>query len=241
MSTLRDILIGASKQEGIVQIYIGKNLNPKCFLLNNKIFFDILLSYFPKNGWTLQNQYLESRTQWSASRSIVSRVERKESEVMGFISPVTQMTHFEERSDIGIHKYIGSYMDITLHKYRPNIVPYRLTEISDKTEKELEWIQDYNSNIDRMFSTLVEEVSVYTKPTCPVKVFMNVVRGGEQRGEHTDKEKVMDTSYSVSLYVDRSLVGYNEEVDNLVEVIEMAMSRYKKTDRGGFQIFKQIS
>ena len=44
-----------------VEIFIGKMINKEKFIVNNKIFFDILTNYLQKNSWNIKSQNISKK------------------------------------------------------------------------------------------------------------------------------------------------------------------------------------
>ena len=213
MTTLTSVLQRNAKSATQLVVYIGRSLNPRCFLTNNRLFFDFLIDYLPKNGWSITDQILHTEMKWSRSRSLLTETKRGSGTCMGFQVPVAQSTWFEEHTNEKIDRYSGSYLDAVFHSYNVSTISSQSTE----------WIKEFHENRDRIFSAPTEEHTIYTKQTCPVRVQMSVVKAPD----------ASDNSYSVQLLVNGSLDGYAEETDALVAILEMAMARYKKMDYTG--------
>ena len=210
-------------------IIIGKSISRQCFSINNKIFFDVLKNYLHKNSWFVSKQYL-SKKYYYGDKYLESTTEKNKSIVLGLDIPITQKATLYEKKEETIKKYRGTYFDIFCHGYMVN--PITETEFSE--------------NIDHIYNEVAEEITIFKKGNSNIELIFSVslaeqprlgVSLAEQPLENKEREP---TIYSVQLSVSNMNELEKEEFLEVFEIIELAMCKYKKTDKTISSVFQNI-
>jgi len=190
---------------------IGKSISRQCFSLNNKIFFDILKTYVQKNGWYVNTQLL-SKKYYHRNRYLESITERQSSVVAGLEVPVTQTaTLYEIEQDV--HKKLrGTYFDLFCQQTKANVIE-NTTEFTEQAHY--------------IYSEIQEEISICKKANSTLDLIFSV-----------NKEKD-PTIFSVRIEISSMNELEKEEFLELFEIIELAMCKYKKTDKTISSMFVQ--
>ena len=200
------------KVDTVLEIFIGKNLNRQMFNINNKIFFDIVYSYLIKNGWNIQNQYIMKSIQ--SKNIILENVLQNElSNLFNFEIPFTSNSTLYRKNNVSIKKYKGTYYDILCNYY----------------EKQNLDTQEFQKNIDSIYNETIEEITIFHKKSTPFSIQLNLEKISES----------MNT-YSVKVIFTDS-ISNEESILELFEIIDLAMSKYKKTDKTITSIFEPLN
>ncbi|MSW21270.1 MAG: hypothetical protein F2873_10270 [Actinobacteria bacterium] len=184
-------------------VTIGKSISRHCFSINNKIFFDILKTYLQKNGWYLNTQRL-SKKYYHRNRFLESITVKEPSVVADFDVPVTQTATLYEIEQDQTKKFRGTYFDIFCQQTSTKV-------IEDMTE--------FTGHSHLVFSEIQEEVSVFKKTNSSLDVIFSV---------NKEKEPYV---FSVRIEIFSMNELEKEEFLELFEIVELAMSKYKKTDK----------
>lgn len=217
--------------ESILEVFIGKNFNRSCFSVNNKIFFDIFHSYLPKNSWNIKKQYI-SKKFYINDFVLETILTKEESNYLGLAIPFKH-TKFLFRKDLEtIRKFKGTYYDLFYSYYN---------------KKKL----DFSSTIDftETYNETIEETTIFHKAGALFELHLIVESLGSSSekesstGIPSSKEKSHgdskgEKSYIVKL-VFNNIPNY-DILDDLVDIIDLAMSKYKKTDKTMNSIFNLI-
>lgn len=194
-----------------LNLTIGKSISRQCFTINNKIFFDVLKTYLQKNGWFVSKQYL-SKIYYYGDHYLESITEQKKSLVLDLDVPVTQTAALYEKKSEVIKKFKGTYFDLFCHGYR--------SEPIDTDE--------FSYHCEEIYNEVTEEITVFKKPNSALEIIFSV---------NKEKEPII---YSVRL----SCLSMNElereEFLEVFEIIELAMCKYKKTDKTISSVFESI-
>jgi hypothetical protein len=213
---------------------IGKSISRQCFTINNKIFFDVLKTYLQKNGWFISKQYL-SKQYFYEEHYLESITEQKKSNLLDLDIPVTQTAILYQKKNETIKKLKGTYFDIFCHGYNAEAA-IETSEFSEKCEK--------------IYNEITEEVTVFKKGNSNIQIIFSVSLGNEQPplkvslgneqpclGVNKEKESMV---YSVKLSISSMNELDKEEFLEVFEIIELAMCKYKKTDKTVSSSFQQI-
>jgi hypothetical protein len=190
-------------------ITIGKCISRQCFSINNKIFFDVLKTYLNKNGWFVSKQYLSKRFYYN-NKYLETTIIEKPSVLIGLDVPVTQKAVLYEKSGEVIKRFRGTYFDIFCHQYSKSEV--------DNSE--------FNENSNRVFSEVREEISVFKKAGCALDIVFSV---------NKEKEPII---FSVRLEISNVDETELEQINLVFEIIELAMCKYKKTEKTVNSVFQ---
>ena len=191
---------------------IGKSISRQCFTINNKIFFDVLKTYLQKNGWFISKQYL-SKQYFYGDHYLESITEQKKSILLDLDIPVTQTAFLYEKKNETIKKLKGTYFDLFCHGY--NVEAIETSEFSENCEK--------------IYNEVTEEVTMFKKGNSENKIIFSV---------NKEKEPII---YSVKLIISSMNELEKEEFLEVFEIIELAMCKYKKTDKTISSNFQQIN
>jgi hypothetical protein len=123
---------------------------------------------------------------------------------------VKQAVSLYERSNEVVKKYRGTYFDIFCQQFR---------------EVELEYVQEFSESCEDIYNEVTNEISVFKKSGTNIEVVLSV-----GREEPTPVFTVQLLINSVD----------KDGVESIMELIELAMSKYKKTDRTVSSSFTQI-
>lgn len=195
-----------------LEIFIGKNINKQMFNINNKIFFDVIYTWLIKNGWFIQNQYILKSVQ---SKDVVleSIINNDISDLLDFEIPFTSQSKLYKKNNDTIKKYKGTYYDILCNHY---------------TKQYIE-LDDFQQHIDSIYNETIEEVTIFHTKSIPVTIQLNLERISSQLNAYTVKVIITDT------------INNEEPLLELFDIIDMAMAKYKKTDRTIASIFELIN
>ena len=187
--------------------FVGKTFNP-----NNKIFFDFLKTYLNKNGWFIAKQYMLKKIYYHGTphmRKCI--VEPTPSVVIGLDLPVTHTTVCY--TTLQEHQYIykGTYFDMHCHQaHTVEAAPATLGALALAPETE-----EVGPS---------EEISVMNKHLCAISVIFAV--------SHSQPP-----CYSVQVRLASVSELDKEELKALFTIIELAMCKYKKTERTFGSVF----
>lgn len=190
---------------------IGKSISRQCFAINNKIFFDILKTYLQKNSWFISKQFL-SKCFYYCDNYLESIVEHKPSILLDLDIPITQTVHLYQKKNEMIKRFKGTYFDLFCHGY--------ISEQIEQTEQ-------FSENCDQIYNEVIEEVTVFKKANSSLEIIFSV-----------NKEKEPNI-FSVKLSCSTMNEAEQEEFLDVFEIIELAMCKYKKTDKTVSSIFQQ--
>jgi hypothetical protein len=137
-------------------------------------------------------------------------IQKGSSTVLGLDVPVKQTVSLYEKSNELVKKYRGTYFDIFCQQY---------------AEVELENIEEFSESCEDIYNEVTSEISVFKKSGTNIEVVLSV---GKE-----DPAPV----FTVQLIID-SLD--KEAIESVMELIELAMSKYKKTERTISSSFTQI-
>jgi hypothetical protein len=190
---------------------IGKSISRQYFTINNKIFFDVLKTYLQKNGWFISKQYL-SKQYFYGEHYLESITEQKKSTLLDLDIPVTQTAVLYEKKNETIKKLKGTYFDLFCHGYN-------VEQIETST---------FSEHCDEIYNEVEEEVTLFKKGNSNNQIIFSV---------NKEKEPII---YSVKLSISSMNELEKEEFLEVFEIIELAMCKYKKTDKTISSSFQQI-
>jgi hypothetical protein len=190
-------------------ITIGKSISRGCFSINNKIFFDVLKTYLNKNGWFVSKQYLSKRFYYN-NKYLESTITDKRSILIGLDVPVNHKTVLYEKSGEVIKRFRGTYFDIFCHQYSKSEI--------DNSE--------FNENSSCIFSEVGEEISVFKKAGCNLDIVFSV---------NKEKEPII---FSIRLEISALDETELDQINIVFEIIELAMCKYKKTEKTVNSVFQ---
>jgi hypothetical protein len=213
---------------------IGKSISRQCFTINNKIFFDVLKTYLQKNSWFISKQYI-SKQYFYGDHYLESITEQKKSTMLDLDIPVTQTAFLYEKKNETIRKLKGTYFDIFCHGYNVEAVE----------------TSDFSENCEKIYNEVAEEVTVFKKGNSDIQIIFSVslseqprlgVSLGEQPrlGVSLDNKEKDPLTYSVKLCISNMNELAKEEFLEVFEIIELAMCKYKKTDKTISSVFQNI-
>jgi hypothetical protein len=139
-----------------------------------------------------------------------SSIQKGSSTVLGLDVPVKQTISFYEKSNEIVKKYRGTYFDIFCQQ---------------SNEVELENVEEFSESCEDIYNEVTSEISVFKKSGTNIEVILSV-----------GKEEPAPV-FTVQLLID-SLD--KEAIESIMELIELAMSKYKKTERTISSNFTQI-
>ncbi len=200
------------KPNSILEIYIGKNLNRQMFNINNKIFFDVFYNYLIKNGWNIQDQFI-MKSIHSKNTTLESILNREISNLFDFELPFSSNSNYYCKIDSVLKKFKGTYYDLLCNYY----VKQPLQSI------------DFQKNVDSIYNETIEEISILHKKSTPFTIHLIV-----------EKNSPSLFSYSVKI-VTKDSISDTEPLNELFEIIDLAMAKYKKTDKTIASIFTPLN
>jgi hypothetical protein len=139
-----------------------------------------------------------------------SSIQKGSSTVLGLDVPVKQTISLYEKSNEVVKKYRGTYFDIFCQQ---------------SNEVELENVDEFSESCEDIYNEVTSEISVFKKSGTNIEVILSV-----------GKEEPAPV-FTVQLLID-SLD--KEAIESIMELIELAMSKYKKTERTISSNFTQI-
>jgi hypothetical protein len=137
-------------------------------------------------------------------------IQHGSSTVLGLDIPVKQTVVLYEKSNEVVKKYRGTYFDIFCQQFK---------------EVELERVEDFSESCEDIYNEVTSEISTFKKSGTNIEVILSV---GKE-----DPSPV----FTVQLLID-SLD--KDGIESIMELIELAMSKYKKTERTVSSSFTQI-
>jgi hypothetical protein len=197
----------------VLYVYIGKVLNRQCFLVNNKLFMDTLYTYLLQNGWYMRSSHVQKEFRWTPQRSLVRILDKKKTTYLGMEVPVGILQYGLERNNERIVRYTGTYFDVMCISYEPTII---------HPEEHPEFAEEFQANVGNIFSQCEEEIHMFSHVNNKLTVLLTIERG----------EKDDENSFITRIEIQQQAAENAPEVEKLFEVIELAMCKYKKTDRG---------
>jgi hypothetical protein len=203
---------------------IGKSISRQCFTINNKIFFDVLKTYLQKNSWFISKQYI-SKQYFYGDHFLESITEQKKSNLIDLDIPVTQNAILYEKKNETIKKLKGTYFDLFCHGYNIEVVE----------------TSEFSENCEKIYNEVAEEVTVFKKGNSDIQIIFSVSLGEQPplRVSLDNKEKD-SLIYSVKLCISNMNELAKEELLEVFEIIELAMCKYKKTDKTISSVFQNI-
>jgi hypothetical protein len=139
-----------------------------------------------------------------------SSIQKGSSTVLGLDVPVKQTISLYEKSNEVVKKYRGTYFDIFCQQ---------------SNEVELENVEEFSENCEDIYNEVTSEISVFKKSGTNIEVILSVC-----------KEEPAPV-FTVQLVIDSM---DKEAIESIMELIELAMSKYKKTERTISSNFTQI-
>lgn len=210
--TVVQSFVPAPDNDNIITLTIGRFLG-KTFNPNNKIFFDFLKTYLNKNGWFIAEQYLSKKAYYYGTPHMRKCIlAATPSVVLGLDVPVTHTTDCFTTLQEQQYIYTGTYFDI--HCHQAHIVP---TEAGTAAQME--------EGAARLVEDAPEEISLMHKHLCALEVVFAV--------SHNSPVPL----YSVQVRLASFTELDKEELKALFTVIELAMCKYKKTDKTFSSVF----
>ena len=191
-------------------ITIGKSISNRSFNINNKIFFDILKTYLNKNGWFVREQYLSKRYYYE-DKYLESTMAAKGSILLGLEVPVDHKVTLYGVDSERFKQYRGTYFDIFCQQ---------------TLLKTLDDVEEFSEKMDSVYSEVCEEVSIFKNRNCSTEIVFNVNK--------TRDPIIFSVMFSISS-VD-SLEA--ENIESVFEIVELAMCKYKKTDKKQASVFE---
>lgn len=197
--------------DNVLDIFIGKNVNTNIFNINNKIFFDVFYTYLIKNGWIIQNQYIQKTIQ---TKNIILECTllNEISNILEFDVPFTSQSNLYRTTNTLIKKYKGTYYDIVCNHYSKQTIN----------------IDEFQKNIDSIYNERIEEITVFNKATNPFTINLNV-----------EKISSLENAYITKIVFDNTVTN-EDSINDLFEIIDLAMAKYKKTDKTFSSVFEYI-
>ena len=139
-----------------------------------------------------------------------SSIQKGSSTVLGLDVPVKQTVSLYEKSNEVVKKYRGTYFDIFCQQ---------------SNEVELENVEEFSENCEDIYNEVTSEISVFKKSGTNIEAVLSV---GKE-----DPAPV----FTVQLLIDSM---DKEAIESIMELIELAMSKYKKTERTISSNFTQM-
>jgi hypothetical protein len=183
-------------------ITIGKYISRQCFNISNKIFFDILKTYLSKNGWFISKQSLRKQFYYQ-NKYLETSIEQGSSTFLGLDVPFNQTLVLYEKTSEVVKKFRGTYFDIFCHQ-------------CDK--KEIENLDEFSEHCEDVYNEVTSEISVFKKSGTNIEIILSV-----------NKEE--PPVFIVQLNIDGYSETDKEAMEFVMEIIELAMCKYKKTER----------
>jgi hypothetical protein len=193
-----------------LRITIGKSISNRSFNINNKIFQDILKGYLNKNGWFLSKQYLSKRYYYE-DKYLESTMQAKGSILLGLEIPVDHKVTLYEVESENFKQYRGTYFDIFCQQ---------------SLLKPLDGVEEFIEKVDSVYSEVCEEVSIFKNRDCSTEIVFNVNK--------TREPIIFSVMFSISNM--DSLEA--ESINSVFEIVELAMCKYKKTDKKQASVFE---
>lgn len=221
ISTQLASVVAHANNERVLYVYIGKILNRQCFTVNNKLFMDILYSTLLQNGWYMRSRHVQKEFRWSRERSLIRKMNDITSTYVGLEIPVEFQDHGLIREEERIVRYSGTYFDILCVSYIPNMISIK---------EHPEFLEEFQQNVSNLFCQCIEEVNVFAHKNNKLSVLLNI-----ERGDMTD-----DRAFISKIEIRSTAAENEQEVEKLFDLIELAMCKYKKTDRGISSEYKVV-
>jgi hypothetical protein len=201
------------RENNILEMYIGRNLGKSSFSINNKIFFDVFFSYLQKNDWVSTSQYISKK--FYLEDFILESIFKKDSYVnhFGFSIPFNFSQSVYKKQNEILKKFKGTYYDIFTTYYERNEIP-------------LETI-----NFEKVYNETIEETTIISKKDSLFDIHFIIEKAG-----NTDKTNV---SYFVKLVFNTS--PNLDLLNELIEIMDLAMAKYKKTDKTITSVFSVLA
>ncbi len=137
-------------------------------------------------------------------------IERGSSTVLGLDVPLKQTATLIEKSGEIVKKYRGTYFDIFCQQYN---------------EVQLENVEEFSESCEDIYNEVTSEISVFKKSGTGIEVILSV--GKEEASPVFTVQLLIDS-------VDK------EGIESIMELVELAMSKYKKTERTVSSSFTQF-
>jgi hypothetical protein len=139
-----------------------------------------------------------------------SSIQKGNSTVLGLDVPVKQTISLYEKSNEVVKKYRGTYFDIFCQQ---------------SNEVELENVEEFSENCEDIYNEVTSEISVFKKSGTNIEAILSV--GKEDPAPVFTVQLILES-------LDK------EAIESIMELIELAMSKYKKTERTVSSNFTQI-
>jgi hypothetical protein len=195
-----------------LNITIGKSISNRSFNINNKIFFDLLKGYLNKNGWYVNKQYLSKRYYYD-DKYLESTMEEKGSILLGLEVPVDHKVYLYKVDLERFKQYRGTYFDIFCQQV---------------LLKRLDNVEEFSERLESVYNEVAEEVSVFKNRNCNTEIVFNV---------NKSKEPII---FSVMFSISNIDSLETENIQSVFEIVELAMCKYKKTDKKQSSMFENI-
>jgi hypothetical protein len=192
-----------------LRITIGKSISNRSFNTNNKIFQDILKGYLNKNGWYLSKQYLSKRYYYE-DKYLESTMTAKGSILLGLEVPVDQRLSLYKVESENFKQYRGTYFDIFCQQ---------------SLLKHLDSVEEFSEKSESVYNEVCEEVSIFKNRDCNTEIVFNV---------NKTREPII---FSVMFNISSMDSLETENLVSVFEIVELAMCKYKKTDKKQASVF----
>ena len=193
-----------------LRITIGKSISNRSFNINNKIFLDILKGYLNKNGWYVSKQYLSKRYHYE-NKYLESIMLAKGSILLGLEVPVEHLVTLYEVESDNFKQYRGTYFDIFCQQ---------------TSLKKLDGVEEFSEKSASVYNEVCEEVSIFKNRECSTEIVFNV---------NKTKEPYI---FSVMFNISNMNSLETESINSVFEIVELAMCKYKKTDKKQASVFE---
>lgn len=202
--------------QSTLEIYIGKNLNKQLFNTNNKIFFDILYSYLIKNNWILSHQMIQKTIQ-AKNIYLQSNLTSELTNYLDFEIPFSQEVIVYKKMKELNKKFRGTYYDIFCNYYVKTEVDH----------------SEFQKNVDSIFNEIVEETTIFSKKSTPFNIYFTIEKNTDSSSNQ------IQNMYTVKLVFTEKIQS-DEQLDEFMEILDLAMTKYKKTNKTITSIFTPI-
>jgi hypothetical protein len=216
---LADIFKKTSFRENhILEMYIGRNLSKSSFSINNKIFFDVFFSYLQKNDWVSKAQYISKKFYLEdfileSTLKKSTEVDKEKETYLGLSIPFEFNQIIYKKCNEILKKFKGTYYDIFTTYYQNQTIPLD------------------NINFNKVYNEIIEETTVLFKKDSLFDIYFII-----EKANNAEKTNI---SYFVKL-----VFNTNPNLDILNEVIDimdLAMAKYKKTDKTITSVFTVLA
>ena len=179
----------------------------KTFNPNNKIFFDFLKTYLNKNGWFIAQQFMSKKIYYHGTPHMRKCILAPTPSVV--LGLDLPVTHTTVcYTTLQEHQYIYKGTYFDMHCHQAHVVP-SAAEVAAEMDAAAAALED-----------TPEEISIMSKHLCGIKVVFAVGQ-----------------SYTVQVRLASLTELDKEELKALFTIIELAMCKYKKTERTFHSVF----